>query len=106
MKREIERPRTYVHTYAMVLMGEQGKSQTSLAAAAGVSLAMVNAVLLGKRTSAAVQQVIAEELGFMDWAHLEDTSFQFSNLFSVMLNRPTERPRQEAADVDPSQDVI
>lgn len=107
MLKNSTKSKTCIHTYAMLLMGEQGKSQTSLAAAAGVTLTTVNQILLGKRTSAAVQHVIAQELGFNDWAHLADASDRFSDLFKNMYNRPTQRPtKQEASDVDKRQGVI
>lgn len=99
-------PKTYIHTYAMLIMGEQGKSQTSLAAKAGVTLTTVNQILLGRRTSAAVQHSIAQQLGFMDWGHLDDAAYRFSALFASMYNRPTQRPTKGAADVDRREDVI
>jgi transcriptional regulator with XRE-family HTH domain len=96
-----------VHTYAMLLMGEQGLSQTSLAHKAGVTVTTINQILLGKRVSASVQQLIAESLGFDSWEALENAALHFSDLFASMYNRPTQRPKtEETDDVDRRKNVI
>ncbi len=102
----MERKKTYVHTYAMLLMGEQGLSQTALAVKARVTVTTINQILLGKRVSASVQQVIAESLGFDSWALLDNAALHFSDLFASMYNRPTTRPTEETDHVDRRKNVI
>ncbi len=102
----MEKKKTYVHTYSMLLMGELGLSQTALAAKAGVTVTTINQILLGKRVSASVQQVIAESLGFESWALLDNAAIHFSDLFASMYNRPTTRPTEETDHVDRRKNVV
>lgn len=92
-KGDVMKKKTYIHTYAMLLMSERGLSQTALAERAGVSLVTVNQILLGRRVSARVQESIAISLGFSNWESLESAAAHFSELFSSIYNRPTTRPR-------------
>ena len=85
----MERKKTYVHTYAMLLMGEKGLSQTALAAKAGCSVPFVNYILLGKRVSAPVQNVISVTLGYRDWDDFTNAALHFSDLFASMYNYPS-----------------
>ncbi len=102
----MELKKTYIHTFAMLLMGEKGLSQTGLAEVANVGVPFLNQVLLCKKTSAPVQEVIATSLGFENWKRLDQAALLFSDNFSNMYNLPTLRPIKEAHDVDKRKDVI
>lgn len=78
----------YIHTYCMLMLGDRGISQTRLAKDIGVSMEMVNQVLMGKRTSAKVQKAIAHAIGLTSWAEVEERAARFSELFSTMKNTP------------------
>lgn len=94
--------KTYIHTYSMLLLGERNLSQTALAAKAGTSVPLINQVLLGKKTSAPAQAVIATALGYESWEALDSAALLFSDLFASMYNYPTSRPvgkDKEAVDV-------
>ncbi len=88
-----KKTKTYLHTYAMLLMGERGLSQTALAEKAGVSVVTVNQILLNRRVSARVQELIATSLGFSSWGELDSAALHFSDLFASMHNRPAASPQ-------------
>ncbi len=104
MKKEAVVPepkkKSYIHTYAMLLLGEHNLSQTALAHKAGCAVQAVNQVLLGKSVSTHVQSVIATSLGYDSWAALDSAALIFSDMFSSMYNYPTTRPSdKEVVDV-------
>ena len=68
--------------------GERGLSQTALAERAGVSVTTINQVLLNRRVTARVQELIATSLGYSSWGELDDAALHFSDLFASMYNRP------------------
>lgn len=85
----MERTKTYIHTYSMLLMRDRGLSQTRLAQMAGCTVPMINQILLGKRVSGPVQMVVAQALGCPTWDALSDAAESFSQFFSMMYNHPT-----------------
>lgn len=87
----------YIHTYCVLMLGDRGISQTSIANRIGVSMEMVNQVLMGKKTSAKVQQAVAEALGLPSWGKVEERALLFADLLSTTMNRPK---AQYAEDID------
>lgn len=53
------------------VMTRQGITQKDLAVKAGVNFSTINRIIWGTRTSAAVQLVIAQALGFESWEELK-----------------------------------
>lgn len=78
----------YIHTYCVLMLGDRGISQTSIAANIGVSMEMVNQVLMGKKISTKVQQAIAEAIGLSSWQDVEERALLFADLLSVTTNHP------------------
>ena len=73
-----------LHTYVVFQLGRRHVSQAAIAARAGVSPAMVNYVLMGKRKSGRVQNEIASVLGFRSWEELNAEACRFQRVISSM----------------------
>lgn len=78
----------HIHTYCVLMLGDEGVSQSSIAAKLGTSVTMVNQVLMGKKTSAKVQQAIADAIGLPSWKEVEERAALFADLLSTTMNRP------------------
>ena len=66
-----------LHTYIVFQLGQRHISQAAIAACAGVTPAMVNYVLMGKRRSDRVQEVLLRVLGFSSWTELMRAAYRF-----------------------------
>lgn len=86
----------YIHTYCVLMLGDRGISQSSIAAKLGTSITIVNQVLLGRKTSAKVQQAIAEAIGLSSWSEIEERALLFADLLSVTMNHPKAQYAEEA----------
>ncbi|MGD1832523.1 MAG: hypothetical protein ACPKOP_04170 [Sphaerochaetaceae bacterium] len=75
------RKNTHIHTYAMLLLRDHKLSQTRLAEICECDVSMINRILLGAKTSAAIQKKIAKTLGFNSWKQLEHASEDFQRMF-------------------------
>ncbi len=72
----------------MLLLGDRHLSQTRLAEVCECDVSMINRILLGTKTSAAIELKIAKELGFRSWRELERESELFQQMFvSMRLSR-------------------
>ena len=80
------RRNTHIHTYAMLLLRDHKLSQTRLAEICQCNVSTINRILLGTKTSAAIQRRISQELGFSSWKQLERASDDFQRMF-VQLHR-------------------
>ncbi len=79
---------TYIHTYCMLRLREQGISLTAVANAIEVTPQMVSQVLLGKDKSDRVQYALARLLGYASWYDLDKAAQTFSQRLSEMHNAP------------------
>lgn len=80
----MSKKKSHVHTYAMLLLGDRKLSQTRLAQLCGCDVSMINRILLGTKTSMAIEAKIASELGFKSWKALEREAEFFQQMFVSM----------------------
>lgn len=69
-----------VHTFIVYKLSRAGIPQASLAREFGVSPAMINYVITGRKQSPELQQKIARRMGFEDWASLEKAAGYFQEV--------------------------
>lgn len=73
--------------YIQALISLRRGSERQIADIAGVSFMSVNYVIWGLRTSAHIQQVIADYLGFSSWADLKNGLKKFMESFPANLKK-------------------
>lgn len=84
----MSKKKSHIHTYAMLLLGDRKLSQTRLAELCSCDVSMINRILLGTKTSMAIEAKIASALGFRSWKELERESELFQQMFvSMHLSR-------------------
>ena len=69
-----------LHTYVVFYLGQKHISQASIAAAAGVTPSLVNQVIMGKKNSEKVQDILLRVLGFSSWTELLIASYRFQEM--------------------------
>ncbi|PKL14781.1 MAG: hypothetical protein CVV52_00315 [Spirochaetae bacterium HGW-Spirochaetae-8] len=102
----MNKTKTFIHTYAMLLLRDRGLSQTKLAEMAGCTVTTINQILLGKRVSGPVQMVIAQALGYPTWIFLAEAAERFSHIFAQMYNHPTSRNEEEPSDENRYKNIV
>lgn len=90
VKQPIDSP---LHTYITILISQRKLSQTFLAEVCGVSPAMVNQVIKGTRKSEALQETIAQILGFRSWNALFCAAYEFQERMVAPGFKMKEVPR-------------
>jgi len=80
----MSKKKSHIHTYAMLLLGDLRLSQTRLAELCSCDVSMINRILLGTKTSLAIEAKIATTLGFKSWKELERAAEYFQEMFISM----------------------
>jgi transcriptional regulator with XRE-family HTH domain len=72
----------YIHTYCVYKISQKKLSQTALAAMCGCSVAAINQILTGKKSSSRIQAKIAQYLGHSSWLELVASAAEFAKYIS------------------------
>ena len=71
---------TALHTFVVFQLGRKHIPQTAIAACAGVTPSLVNQVIMGKKNSDKVQDVLVRTLGYSSWTELLIASYRFQEM--------------------------
>lgn len=85
------KPKTNIHSCAMLLLRDKGISQAELAQSLGCSPTTIHEILLGRRTSRAIMKRIAFELGFQSWDALAKFADRFQAAFESLSSKEKHR---------------
>lgn len=65
-------------SFLLWLMSRQGVSMSLIAGGYGCTLEMVSSIIWGKRKSMALQEFVAQSLGFESWDALKEAEREFN----------------------------
>ena len=76
-----------LHTYIVFMLGQKHISQASIATAVGMTPAMVNYVIMGKRRCKEIEAVILKIMDCPSWEHLKSDAHRFQKkMVEVCIN--------------------